>query len=155
MNSVLAEATGVGEFQVLVDTGEHSFLMDEPVDYGGLATGPNPFDMLCAALASCTLMTMKLYAKRKGWTIGLLKVRVTHHKGNADTRDRFDRVLELGEVSQEQRDGLIKIAELCPVHLLFERGADVTVSVAQKELPGGVPDESHPREVDELCRKLG
>ena len=80
--SVLAKSTGEGKFQVRVDTGEHSFLMDEPVDFGGLSSGPSPFDMLGAALGACTLMTMKLYAERKGWVLDGLSVRVTHRKGS-------------------------------------------------------------------------
>lgn len=77
MNSVLAEETGAGTFQVRIDAGDHSFLMDEPAEYGGLGTGPSPFDLLCAALGACTLMTMKLYAKRKNWVLDQLSVRVS------------------------------------------------------------------------------
>ena len=153
MNSVLAEETGAGAFQVCIDTGDHNFLMDEPVEYGGLSTGPNPFDMLCAALAACTLMTLKLYAKRKGWVLDHLNVRVTHQKGEAAERDRFDRVLELGNVTDDQRDGLLKIAQRCPVHQLLEHGADVTASVAHAELPGAVADCLHPHEIDQACRE--
>ena len=69
MNSILAEETGAGTFQTRIDTGDHSLLVDEPANYGGFGSGPSPFDLLCAALAACTLMTMKLYAKRKGWTL--------------------------------------------------------------------------------------
>jgi putative redox protein len=153
--AVLIEETGEGDFQVRIRTGDHSFLMDEPVAYGGRASGPNPFDMLEAALGACTLMTMKLYAKRKGWTLDPLSVRVTHYKGSAAQRDRFERVLELGAVTDEQREGLLKIAQRCPVHLLFERGADVTVSVSQKGLPAASTDGMHAHEMDEACRDDG
>jgi putative redox protein len=153
MNGVLAETTGAGAFQVRIDTGDHSFLMDEPVDYGGLGSGPSPFDLLCAALSSCTLMTMMLYARRKGWEIDGLNVRTSHQKGSADQRDRFDRVIESGNATEEQREGLLKIAQRCPVDLLFERGADVTATFATGALPGAVPDSLHAQEVDELCRE--
>ena len=153
MNSVLAEATGAGTFQTGIDTGDHSFLMDEPVDYGGLGSGPGPFDLLCAALGACTLMTMKLYAKRKGWTLDHLNVRVSHQKGDADQRDRFDRIIELGNATDEQRDGLLKIAQRCPVDLLLERGADVTITIAENELAGPQPDCLHAQEIEELCRE--
>jgi len=155
MNSVLAAETGTGTFQVRIDTGDHQFLMDEPVDYGGQGTGPSPFDLLAAALGACTLMTMKLYAKRKGWTLPKLNVRVSHQKGNADQRDRFDRVIELGDVTDEQREGLLKIAQRCPVDLLLERGADVTVTIAEAELPAAEPDCLHAQEVDDLCSEAG
>jgi len=149
--AVVIEETGEGAFQVRVDTGDHVFLMDEPATYGGLGSGPNPFDLLSAALGACTVMTMKLYARRKGWTLDPLRVRVTHQKGSADTRDRFDRTLELGNVTDEQREGLLKIAQRCPVHLLLERGADVTATVASAALEGPVPDGLYAQEIDEAC----
>ena len=155
MNSILAEETGTGVFQVRIDTGNHSFLMDEPEEYGGLGSGPSPFDLLCAALAACTLMTMKLYAKRKGWTLDRLAVRVTHEKGSADKRDRFDRLLELRNVTDEQREGLLEIAQRCPVHLLLERGADVTVTMTETALSAPHADCMHAQEIDELCREAG
>jgi putative redox protein len=155
MNSVLAEETGTGTFQVRIDTGDHRFLMDEPSDYGGLGSGPSPFDLLCAALGACTLMTMKLYAKRKGWELDHLNVRVSHEKGSIDKRDRFDRVIELGNVTDEQREGLLKIAQRCPVDLLLERGADVTVTLAEAGLPAAQADCLHAQEIEELCREAG
>ena len=155
MSSVNAEATGNGRFQVLVQAGNHQLVMDEPVEVGGSGTGPNPFDLLCAALASCTLMTLKLYAENKGWTLDRLGVRVTHHKGSAERRDRFDRVLDLGNVTDEQRDRLLKIAQRCPVDLLLERGADVTVTLAEEGLPPADADCLHAQEIDELCRQAG
>ena len=153
MSSVNAETTGNGRFQVKVEAGNHQLIVDEPVEVGGLGTGPNPFDLLCAALASCTLMTLKLYAERKGWTLDRLRVRVTHHQGSAERRDRFDRVVELGNVTEEQRDRLLKIAQRCPVDLLLERGADVTVTLGEDGMPPADADCLHAQEIDELCRE--
>ena len=154
--SVVAQATGGGEFQIQIDTGEHDFLMDEPVSYGGLSTGPNPFDLLEAALAGCTLMTLRLYAKRKGWPIDDIRVHVTHRKGTADQRDRFERELEFGKgLTDEQRDRLIEIAQRCPVHLLLERGADVSVRIAHQELPPAAANGMHAAEMEEACSDAG
>lgn len=153
--AVVIEETGEGIFQVRVDTGDHVFLMDEPVAYGGLGSGPNPFELLSASLGACTLMTMKLYAQRKGWVLDRLGVRVTHRKGSADKRDRFDRILELGEVTEEQREGLLKIAQRCPVHLLLERGADMTATVAAEKLEGPLADGMYAKELDEACSDVG
>lgn len=153
--SVIAEATAAGRFQVRINSGDHEFLMDEPVEYGGLSSGPNPFDLLGAALAGCTLMTLRLYGERKGWSLDGLRVRVTHRKGSVDERDRFERVMELGDVTDEQRDGLLKIAQRCPVHLLLERGADVSVAIAHEELPDAVANGLHASEMDELCGEAG
>jgi putative redox protein len=155
MSSVNAAMTGKGPFQVLVRAGPHSLILDEPLEVGGEATGPNPFDLLCAALASCTLMTLHLYAARKGWTLDGLRVAVTHEKGSAGQRDRFDRVLELGDVSAEQRERLLAIAQRCPVDLLLGRGADVTVTLAENSLPTAAADCLHAQEMDELCNEAG
>lgn len=140
MISASATETGVGQFQVRVQTGPHSFLMDEPVAVGGLDSGPNPFDLLCAAMASCTLMTMKLYANRKGWALDGLGVRVTHHKGSAGARDRFESVLQLGNATSEQREALLKIAQRCPVHLLIDSGADAPTAIAPTSIDGTLDD---------------
>jgi putative redox protein len=152
-DAVLVEETGEGTFQVRVQTGEHTFLMDEPADFGGMGTGPSPFEMMCAALGACTLMTMKLYAKRKGWTLDRLAVRVVHRKGSPEARDRFERVINLTNVTDDQRERLLGIAERCPVHLLLERGADVSTSVTDGELAGAKAEGLHEQVIDELCNE--
>src|SRR5258708_997364 len=144
--------SGEGMFRVGINTGEHSFLMDEPAAFGGMSSGPSPFELLGAALSACTLMTLKLYAQRKGWTLDRLSVRVTHKKGSPDARDRFERAIDLGEVTDEQRERLLDIAERCPVHLLLERGADVSTTIAEEPLAGPKEEGLHERVIDELCR---
>lgn len=133
-DAVVARATGEGSLQVRIEAGSHSFLMDEPLHVGGRDTGPNPFDLLSAAIAGCTLMTLRLYAHRKGWALDGLSVRVTHRKESAGAKDRFERVLDLGIVTDDQRQSLLSIAERCPVHLLIERGAEVRTLIAAPDL---------------------
>ena len=152
-DAVVVRATGNGKFQVQAETGEHHFLMDEPIAYGGQSSGPSPFDMIAAALGACTLMTMRLYAERKGWTIVDLSVRVAHRKASPEARDQFERTVRFGDTTEEQRAKLLAIAERCPVHLLLERGADVITSVAEDELPGAVGGGLHEQVIDELCSK--
>jgi putative redox protein len=152
-DAVVVTETGQSAFQVSVQTGDHRFLMDEPVAVGGLSSGPSPFDTLCAALGACTLMTMKLYAARKGWNLDGLAVRVAHRKGSPEARDQFERIIELGNASAEQRERLFSIAERCPVHLLLERGADVSTSEAEAELEAPKAEGLHEKLIDELCRE--
>src|SRR5258707_1155259 len=102
--TAVAGRSGHGVFQVRVEAGGYDVLTDEPVADGGLATGPNPFDLLRASLASCTLMTLQAYASLKGWTFDDLRVRVTHHKGEHGARDRFDRTILVGNATEEQRE---------------------------------------------------
>lgn len=150
-DAVLVEETGAGRFQVRVRTGDHQFFADEPLRYGGLSSGPNPFDLACAALAACTVMTIRLYADRKDWQVDRISVRVRHRKGSPDGRDHFERVIRLGEVTAEQRDKLLHIAGRCPVHLMLERGAKVETTLSGAELPSGVTQGLHARLIEKLC----
>lgn len=151
-DAVLVEETGAGRFQVRVTTGETTFFADEPSDVGGMASGPNPFDLICSALGSCTLMTMRLYSERKGWLLARMSVRVSHGKTSPQSRDVFQRVIKFGEpIEVEQRERLLEIAARCPVHLLLERGADVATSVAEEDLAGPTSEGLHEKLLEELC----
>jgi putative redox protein len=121
---VSGEATG---FAQDVSVGRHRLLADEPESSGGTDTGPTPYDLLLAALGTCTSMTVSLYARRKGWPLEHVRVRLRHGRIHAkdcadcETKhgmiDRIERELELtGELSDEQRARLLAIAEKCPVH---------------------------------------
>lgn len=152
-DAVVAEKTKEGAFQVLIETVEHKFLMDEPTAFGGLSTGPSPFELLCAALGACTVMTMQLYAARKGWTLDGINVRVTHKKGSPEARDSFERVIQLRNVTDEQRERLLSIAQRCPVHLLLERGAGVSTTIVESTLAGPDCGGLHEQVIDALCRE--
>ena len=58
--------TRQGKFQAMVSSGQHRLIADEPVSYGGFDSGPSPYDYLSAALGACTVMTLRMYADRKG-----------------------------------------------------------------------------------------
>jgi putative redox protein len=151
-DAVLVEETGAGRFQVRVTTGDTIFFADEPSDVGGLGSGPNPFDLLCAALGSCTLMTMRLYSERKDWAISRMSVRVRHSKPTPQSRDLFERTINFSEpIEDGQRRRLLEIAARCPVHLLLERGADVATSVAEGQLAGPRSDGLHEKLLEKLC----
>jgi putative redox protein len=69
--------------------------VDEPVQAGGLGSGPNPYDLLSAAIGSCTLMTIRLYARRKQWPLERVRLKVTHQRESLEEKDRFVREIEL------------------------------------------------------------
>jgi putative redox protein len=105
----------------------HRIIGDEPESAGGTNTGPSPYDLLSAALGSCTAMTLRLYANRKKWPLEGVVVRVKHDKIHAadcaecETKvgmiDRLDREIELnGPLDDAQRQQLLAIANKCPVH---------------------------------------
>jgi putative redox protein len=128
-----AADAGLGGLQLLVEAGPARFVADEPVSEGGLGLGPTPHDLVCAGLAACTAMTMRLYAKHKGWALGAVHVAVTHARHASETpADRFERRIEFaGDLDEVQRARLLEIAEKCPVHRMLEAGsAIVTTAVA-------------------------
>jgi uncharacterized OsmC-like protein/alpha/beta superfamily hydrolase len=142
---VVVAETGQGTFLNHVVAGDHHFLADEPDDVGGLDAGPSPYDLLGAALGSCTSMTLRLYADRKGLPLTRVTVEVDHHKvhredceGCADGRgpliDRFDRRIRLeGDLSPEQRVKLLAIADRCPVHRTLEAGARIVTEAVDPD----------------------
>ena len=108
--------------------GPHRFVSDEPVSAGGTDRGPTPYDLLLAALGSCTSMTLVLYARRKRWALEEVTVRLRHSRVHAqdcadcDTGEArltvIERDIELGGVLDEgQRTRLLEIANRCPVHV--------------------------------------
>lgn len=117
-------ATGLAQD---ITFGPHTLIADEPVEVGGSDRGPTPYDLLCAALGSCTSMTLQMYARRKGWPLEGVVVRLRHGRIHArdcaecETRegklDLIEREIALrGPLSDEQRERLREIADRCPVH---------------------------------------
>jgi putative redox protein len=126
-----ATSTGQGTFQARLDIAGTPLTADEPVAQGGLGTGPTPYDLLCAALATCTTMTVRFYAQRKGWDIGEVSTQVTHHRDSAQTpADVFERRLMLGpDLDPGLRDQLLGVANRCPVHRTLTSGATVNTAL--------------------------
>lgn len=128
--TVLVQETKQGRFQVQVISGSSTFLADEPRAVGGLGTGPNPYDLLSAALGSCTVMTIRLYAEHKKWPLERVRAKVTHHRPALQARDVFSREIVLeGELDETQRAKLLEIADHCPVHVTLDRGADIQTTL--------------------------
>jgi putative redox protein len=127
----VAEDTGHGGLQILISAGPARFLADEPLALGGLDLGPTPHDLVCAGLAACTTQTLRLYAKRKAWPLGPVEVRVSHRRDiSMKPVDIFDRTITLGgPLDDEQRQRLLEIAELCPVHKLLTGGATISTAL--------------------------
>ena len=91
--------------------------VDEPLDAGGDDTGPDPQELLAASLASCTAITMEMYAARKGWDIGHVEVDVQYSPAERGCPTKFQLVMRLADdVPEEQVERLRVIAAKCPVH---------------------------------------
>jgi putative redox protein len=106
----------------------HVLIVDEPQDRGGTDTGPRPTQLLAASLAGCTAITVEMYADRKGWDVGAIEVDVDlTYDGTVPST--YAVALKLPpELSEEQRQRLLKIAAKCPVHKVLVGEASVTVT---------------------------
>jgi putative redox protein len=100
---------------------EHELTADEPKKSGGEDSGPSPQELLAASLASCTAVTMEMYAARKGWEVGDIKVDVDYEPAHRGSPTRFEMTVNLPkELPEEQRERLMQIAAKCPVHRTLE-----------------------------------
>lgn len=117
-----------GRFAQDIEIGGHRLRADEDRDKGGDNSGPAPHELLLAALGSCTAMTLKVYAERKGWP--LRDVRVTLNGATTDGAFAITRQLTIeGDLDAEQRRRLLEIADKCPVHKTL--AGDITISTAE------------------------
>jgi putative redox protein len=110
-----------GKFQHDIEIRDHEIHADEPEENGGDDAAPSPQELLAASLASCTAITIEMYAKRKGWAIGDVSVDVDYEPAQRGSPTKFKMVLNLPkELPEDQRERLMQIAAKCPVHRTLE-----------------------------------
>ncbi len=125
--TVVVQETGEGRFTQRIAAGRHALGADEPADYGGMDTGPTPYDLLLAGLGACTAMTLRMYVERKRWPLERVTVSLSHEKIHAEdcadceTKEgRIDRIARSvtleGPLHEPQQAKLLEIADKCPVH---------------------------------------
>lgn len=130
---------GASGLRAEVEARGHAFAADEPASLGGTETGPTPYDLIAAALGTCTAITLRLYADRKGWPLDGVDVHLTHARVHAEDclacekqprgMDEITRVVALrGPLTDEQRARLLEIADKCPVHETLVRGVRVVTT---------------------------
>ncbi|HSP60872.1 MAG TPA: alpha/beta fold hydrolase [Ornithinimicrobium sp.] len=116
-----------GGYAHSAEAGRHTWVLDEPTAAGGQDDGPDPYQVVLSGLGACTSMTMRMYARRKGWDYGATTVQVRHSRIHArdceecetteGRLERIDRTITLDPaLSAEQREALLRIADKCPVH---------------------------------------
>ena len=118
-------------FRVNLTEGSHAWLADEPVANGGGDTGPDPKQLLLSALGACTAITVRMYAARKGWPLRGVSVELQFNPGGkpASGNDIARRLVLEGELSDEQRERLLQIANACPVHKILSGEVRITTTL--------------------------
>jgi putative redox protein len=110
-----------GTYKHDLEVREHHLIADEPEKTGGDNTGPSPQELLAASLASCTAVTIEMYARRKGWDIGDIAVEVNYEPAQRGSPTKFEMSVKLPkELPEEQRERLMQIGCRCPVHRTLE-----------------------------------
>jgi uncharacterized OsmC-like protein len=134
--TVIVRETRRGLFQQEINAGRHHLTADEPVNVGGLDSGPGPYELLLAALGACTAMTLRLYADRKKLALARTEVRLRHSRiyavdcAECETKegmlDRIERIITLeGDLDAEARKRLLEVADMCPVHRTLKSEIDI------------------------------
>jgi putative redox protein len=110
-----------GKLRHTIDIREHTIAADEPKDHGGEDSAPSPQELLAASLASCTAITMEMYAQRKRWDVGDVTVDVDYEPAQRGSPTRFTMVVNFAkELPEDQRERLMQIGAKCPVHRVLE-----------------------------------
>lgn len=132
MTEVTVHSLTHGKLEQAIQFGASTLVADEPASEGGEDRGPNPYQLLLGALGACTAMTLQLYARRKGWPLEQIEVRLMHDRihaedcGECETREGFldeirKEIRVSGPLDEEQRQRLLEIARRCPVNLTLQR----------------------------------
>ena len=132
---IIAQVAIVGEagapnYIQHVTSGRHKLLADEPTERAGGDAGPAPFDYLLAALGSCTSITLRMYAERKGWDLGNVSVKLEYIRESKEVARITRAVSVSASITEEQRARLADIIERTPVTLAIKQGVGIASTVA-------------------------
>lgn len=128
---VTASETGGSTFAVRIEMSDHVLTGDEPVDAGGGGLGPSPFELLSAALAECTAMTVRWYARQQRWPVAHVSVVVDYEKrqpaGASSPVDVFEKTIFIrgSQLTDQQRSRLFDVASKCPVQRILESSPSI------------------------------
>ncbi len=119
---------GTDTYQTILTTNTHTVTADEPLDAGGKDTGPSPGDFLRMSLASCTAITLRMYANRKGFDVKAIEVKVFSEE--TDGGNTFHSTINItGTLNEDQRNRMLQIAKKCPVHKVLTNPIEVVTQI--------------------------
>lgn len=134
-HQVEARLTHEDGFTTALKVGDHLLTGDEPIRLGGANLGPSPYEMVAAGLSACIVMTLQMYAKRKGWKIDV-EIHTDHSKqqdDNGEWVDLFEKeIIITGDVDSKQLERLAQIADKCPVHKTLKKGSAFKTSIKKQ-----------------------
>ena len=126
MNVKATAITQFEKYRTVVKTDPHHFVVDEPISVGGKDLGPSPGELLAASLASCTSITVKLYADRKGWDLQEVEVEVDFERDAKFNVTNFVKKIKFhGNLDEEQKQKLYEISAKCPVHRMLANPIEI------------------------------
>ena len=129
LGSAVAENNG-GIYKTGISSGNHLYIADEPKEFGGNNEGPTPTDYLCMALSSCKAITMRMYARRKGWKLEAVKVKTTFAKGDQMQNTFICNVTLTGDLSEDQVKRILEISKACPIDRLLGKPSNIVTTIA-------------------------
>ena len=132
-NEILSATATLGRshYHTELTARRHVLIGDEPVEIGGTDDGPRPGDFIRMGLASCTAITLRMYADRKQWNVERIVVKVSN--GPFADKTRYQTDIEIaGQLSQEQKERLMQIAQKCPVHKTLINPIEIETSLTVK-----------------------
>ncbi len=129
MKSTVVTATSDSEkLYTEVKTADKNFFVDEPIEIGGTDLAPNPIEYFLGSLAACTTITLQLYAKRKGWNTGKIEVIADLDTNDSQDKKIIKTIRFENQLSTEQIERLLAIAEICPVAKLISESVPMKMN---------------------------
>jgi putative redox protein len=128
-NLVKVRKSGEGKLKQLIEAGANTFYSDAPAADGGDGAGPSPHDILDAALGACTALTVTMVARRKQWPLQDVRVEIAHDENN-ETYAMHRKIELIGDLTAEQRQYLLQIADKCPIHKALHKRFEIDTVLA-------------------------
>ncbi|TAF63079.1 MAG: OsmC family peroxiredoxin [Cytophagales bacterium] len=130
MQNQVSSKTLKTNYQVSIKTNTQQIIADEPEDLGGSDEGMQPNELLLASLAACTSITLQMYAQRKNWQLEEVQMQLNIDKHPTETGSIIERHITLiGDLSEEQKQRLLQIANACPVHKILKNPIEIQTTI--------------------------